>query len=41
MSIPSPMQTTKAATLAEVENDVGFVPNLMASMADSPAAPLV
>ncbi|NDV27554.1 carboxymuconolactone decarboxylase family protein [Desulfovibrio sp. JC010] len=29
------------ATMAEVENDFGFVPNLMKEMAKSPAAPLV
>ena len=29
------------AILAEVDKNVGFVPNLMAAMADSPPAPLV
>jgi AhpD family alkylhydroperoxidase len=38
---PSAKSPTRAATLAELEKDVGFVPNLMAAMADSPAAPLV
>ena len=41
MSNPRSAQASKAATLAEVERDVGFVPNLMALMADSPAAPRV
>jgi AhpD family alkylhydroperoxidase len=38
---PAAESPTRAATIAEVEKDVGFVANLMAAMADSPAAPLV
>ena len=32
---------TQAETLAEIKNDFGFVPNLLAEMSKSPAAPLV
>ena len=41
VAIEAADRPTREQTLAEIENDFGFIPNLLQEMSKSPAAPLV